>query len=285
MWQKAAYAFAGVTAVVILFLLGGRLMLESLERQLIYFPTRVRQDAPTPRIPGASVVEEVWLETADGERVHALYAEADAGLATLLFFHGNAGNLYDRLDNVAGLVAAGFAVLILDYRGYGKSEGHPSEPGLYEDGWAAYRYLTERRGVDPSRLVLFGRSLGSPVAVELGTREPVGAIILESAFTTARDLARVHYGWLPGALLRSLTHEFDSLAKVPRLRAPVLYVHGDADAIVPIEMGRRLHAAAPEPKGWYELQGAGHNDTLLVGGNEYYRFLTDFVRRYLARGG
>ncbi len=285
MWQKAAYAFAGVTAVVILFLLGGRLMLESLERQLIYFPTRVRQDAPTPRIPGASVVEEVWLETADGERVHALYAEADAGLATLLFFHGNAGNLYDRLDNVAGLVAAGFAVLILDYRGYGKSEGHPSEPGLYEDGWAAYRYLTERRGVDPSRLVLFGRSLGSPVAVELGTREPVGAIILESAFTTARDLARVHYGWLPGALFRALTHEFDSLAKVPRLRAPVLFVHGDADAIVPIEMGRRLHAAAPEPKGWYELQGAGHNDTLLVGGNEYYRFLTDFVRRYLARGG
>jgi fermentation-respiration switch protein FrsA (DUF1100 family) len=257
-------------------------MLEGLERYLIYFPTRVRQDAPTPRLPVASVVEEVWLEAADGVRVHGIYAGREDAFADLLFFHGNAGDLYDRLDNVALLVQAGFSVLIMDYRGYGKSEGVPSERALYDDGLLAYRYLTEQRSVDPSRLVLFGRSLGCTVVIELATQHPAGALILESAFTTAQDLARIHYGWLPGALLRSLTHEFDSLSKVLRLRAPVLYVHGDVDTIVPVQMGRRLYEATPEPKEWYEIQGAGHNDTLFVGGPGYIQRLVEFVRKHVA---
>lgn len=270
-----------------LFVIGGRLMLEALERHLIYFPTRVRQDAPTPRLAVASVVEEVWLEAADGVRVHGIYAGREDAFADLLFFHGNAGDLYDRLDNVALLVKAGFNVLIMDYRGYGKSEGVPSEQALYDDGLLAYRYLVDQRGVDPSRLVLFGRSLGCTVVIELATQQPAGALILESAFTTAQDLARVHYGWLPGALLRSLTHEFDSLSKVPRLRAPVLYVHGDVDTIVPIQMGRRLYEATPEPKEWYEIRGAGHNDTLFVGGGAYIERLVQFAQRYVrsAAGG
>ncbi len=103
----------------------------------------------------------------------------------------------------------------------------------------------------------------------------------ESAFTSAQELARIHYGFLPGMLLRSLSHEFDSLAKVPRLKAPVLYIHGDVDDIVPVSMGRRLFEASPEPKDWYEIRGAGHNDTLFIGDSAYFEQLTDFVKRYI----
>jgi fermentation-respiration switch protein FrsA (DUF1100 family) len=276
-----AYVAVGVVAAVVLFLLGGRLMLESLERQLIYFPTRVREDAPTPQVEGASRVEEVWLETPDGVRVHGIYATAAGAFADLLFFHGNAGDLYDRLDNVGMLVASGMNVLIMDYRGYGKSEGKPSEAALYEDGLLAYRYLTKERGVDPARLVIFGRSLGGTVAIELGTQVEAAALVVESSFTSAEELARLHYSFLPGVLLGQMTHKFDSISKVPDLRAPVLFIHGDSDAIVPVRMGRRLYEAAAEPKEWYEVRGADHNDMLVVGGADYFRRLVDFVRRYV----
>ncbi|MGD2152765.1 MAG: alpha/beta hydrolase [Gemmatimonadales bacterium] len=281
MGRRVAYAGVGVAAAIVLFLLGGRLMLESLERQLIYFPTRVREDAPTPQVEGASRVEEVWLETPDGVRVHGIYALAEGAFADLLFFHGNAGDLYDRLDNVSLLVTMGLNVLIMDYRGYGKSEGKPSEGALYEDGLLAYRYLTEERGVDRARLVIFGRSLGGTVAIELGTRQDAAVLVVESSFTSAEDLAKLHYSFLPGMLLGSMTHKFDSLSKVPNLRSPVLFIHGDADTIVPVRMGRRLYEAASEPKEWYEVRGADHNDMLMVGGADYFRRLVEFVRRYV----
>jgi fermentation-respiration switch protein FrsA (DUF1100 family) len=284
-WRKLLYFAAGVLVAALLFIIGGGLMLASLERQLIYFPTRVAKDAAPPRLPGASIVEEVWIDSGTGARVHGIYAGADDAFADLLFFHGNAGNLFDRLDNVALLVEFGFNVLIIDYRGYGKSDGEPSEQALYDDGLAAYRYLTERRGAVPGRLVLFGRSLGSAVAIELGARLPSAAVIAESAFTSALDLGKVHYGWLPGVLLRAMTHRFESLSKVPRLRAPVLFVHGDVDAIVPVEMGRSLYEASPEPKEWYNIRGAGHNDTLMVGGREYFSRLANFVRKHVPPEG
>ncbi len=284
-WRGAGYGLAGVAAAALLFIAGGRLMLEAIERRLIYFPTRADGDTPTPRIAGASAVEEVWLDAPDGVRLHGLYARAADAFADLLFFHGNAGNLYDRLDNVALLVASGISVLIVDYRGYGKSEGEPSEPALYADAALAYRHLTDEREVEPARLVVFGRSLGSAVAIDLAVREPVAALIAESAFTSARELGRLHYSWMPGLLLRAMSHEFDSLSKVRRLKAPALFVHGDRDTIVPIEMGRRLYEAAPEPKEWYEIRGAGHNDTVAVGGAEYMRRIVAFVRRHVGSAG
>lgn len=281
-WRKFLYVAASMLVATTLFIAGGRLMLSAIERQLIYFPTRTEHDAPTPRVAGASVVEEVWIEAAEGVRVHGIYAAAENAYADLLFFHGNAGNLYDRLDNVTLLVALGFNVLIMDYRGYGKSGGEPSEAALYEDGLAAYRYLIDEKGADPARLVLFGRSLGSTVAIELGSRQPAGVVIAESAFTSARELARLHYGLLPNLLLRVMTHQFDSLSKAPNLKAPVLYIHGDRDSIVPVEMGLRLYEASPEPKEWYPIRGAGHNDTLIVGGDEYFQRLAEFVRTHVA---
>lgn len=278
-WKLLATA-AGVLAAVILFWAGGELMLEGLERQLIYYPTRARSDMPTPPIPDVDRVEEVWLRAEDGVRIHGLQVGGGTDAVDLLFLHGNAGNLYDRLDNVAALARSGFRVLILDYRGYGKSEGRPAEGGLYRDADAAYRYLTEDRGVEPGRLVVFGRSLGSAVAIDLAAREPLGALIAESAFTSARAMARRHYWWIPDLVLRSMSHELDSLEKVARLEVPVLFAHGTHDRIVPIEMGRTLFDAAPQPKGWYEIPGAGHNDTWLTGGREYIERLTTFARRH-----
>ena len=274
----------GVVAAAVLFLIGGRLMLGALERQLIYFPSRVADDAPTPVLVGASRVEEVWVDTDDGVRIHGIYASRDEATADVLFFHGNAGNLYDRLDNVEMLVGSGFNVFIIDYRGYGKSEGAPSEEGLYADGLAALSYMTEKRGVALQRTLIFGRSLGSAVAIELGARFDVGAIVVESGFTSAQDLARVHYSWLPGVLRRSMTHRFESLSKASELRAPVLYVHGSADSIVPMRMGRELFDVSPEPKGWYEITGAGHNDTWFVGGRAYFDRLAGFAERHIAAG-
>ncbi len=288
LWRRGLYAVASILGAGLLFLVGGRLMLEVLEKQLIYFPSRIARDAPAPRIPSAMVVEEVWLATADGHRIHAIHATREGSFAELLFFHGNAGSLYDRADNVDGLVRSGFNVLILDYRGFGKSDGTPTEAGLYHDAVAAYDYLTQTREVDPGRLVLFGRSLGAAVAVELGTRDSmgaVGAVIVESGFTAAGQMARLHYAWIPGFVINAMTHKMDSLSKVERLRAPALFVHGSDDTIVPTQMGRRLFEASGEPKEWYEIARAGHNDTWLVGGAAYYRRLADFAKKHVGGEG
>ena len=281
MFGRILSVAVGALAAAALFIAGGRLMIRTLERQFIYFPTRVERSAPTPRIPGAAVVDEVWLRASDGARIHALDVRPETPLTDLLFLHGNAGSLYDRLDNVGRLASLGFRVLILDYRGYGKSGGRPSEAGLYRDADAAYAYLTEGRGVAPDRVVVFGRSLGSAVALDLAARRRVGAIIAESAFTSARDLARLHYAWIPNLLLNAMSHELDSQAKVRRLQAPVLFVHGLRDAIVPAALGRRLYDASPEPKAWYPIERAGHNDTWMIGGEAYFRRLVEFVREHV----
>lgn len=282
MGRKWIYGAAAIVAAGFFIHVGGRLILSAIERQFIFFPTRVARDLPTPALPAARVVEEVWLDSGGDAPVHGLYVGGRAALADLLFFHGNAGNLYDRLDNVEMLVQSGFNVLIIDYAGYGKSGGKPSERRMFADGEAAYRYLVDERGVAQDRLVIFGRSLGAAVAIEVASRNRCGAVIAESAFTSAEALGRLHYGWLPGFLLRGMTQRFDSLSKVGRLRSPVLFVHGGVDAIVPVEMGRRLYDASPEPKRWYEIVGAGHNDTVMVGGHEYIRQLVEFVREHVS---
>ena len=175
-------------------------------------------------------------------------------------------------------------MLIIDYRGYGRSEGSPTEKGLYADARAAYRYLVEEAGVDPRRLVVFGRSLGAAVAMELATSDTVGVLIAESAFASVEALARVHYGWIPDFILKSLSHEFDNIGKVSRLPVPVLFIHGDRDNIAPVDQGRQLFEAAPEPKEWLEIPGAGHNDTVPLGGDRYFQRITAFVQQHLGAG-
>ena len=221
--------------------------------------------------------EDVLVDTPDGVRIHGwLFPPPNVQAPLLLFCHGNAGNISHRLDNVQHLVRHGFGVFLFDYRGYGRSTGRPSEQGIYQDGRAAYAYLVNGRKIPADRIVLFGRSLGAAVAVEVALNHPVRCVILESAFTSTRAMAR-HMG--PFALLSPvLPAHFNNLEKIPRLEGPKLLVHGTADEIVPFSMGRALFEAAREPKTFLPLKGAGHNDTYVVGGERYFQALVEFAQ-------
>jgi fermentation-respiration switch protein FrsA (DUF1100 family) len=167
----------------------------------------------------------------------------------------------------------GLAQLLVDYRGYGRSQGRPSESGLFRDGQAMYA-ATSARGYCPEQVVLYGQSLGAAVAVELAGQRPAGAVILESPFLSLPTLARALYPWLPPLLVRS---RFDNAARIGQVRAPTLIVHGDRDDVVPVAHGQRLFELAPEPKRLVLIAGAGHNDLLLVGGEQYLAAWRQFL--------
>lgn len=253
-----------------------RLMLDS---QLIFFPTR--DITQTPADVGLHY-EDAWFTAADGARLHGWFipAAGDESSDTLLWFHGNAGNIGDRADNLLLLSRRlSVNVLIFDYRGYGNSNGKPSERGLYADGEAALAYLRARDDVDMTRLTLFGRSLGCAVAVELATRHPVKAVILESPFTSIDAMARRMRGRLTSLIPTSwlVRSKFDSLSKIGNINSPLMLLHGDRDDIVPIEMAHELFAAANAPKRFYPIHGAGHNDTVSIGGDAYFDALKEFI--------
>ena len=232
---------------------------------LLYFPSRPFDDQP--RNHGLAH-EDVEPRTADGERLHGWWIAATAAfrLGHLIHFHGNAGNVSHRLAEASALSAAGFDVLLFDYRGYGRSTGRPHEEGLYHDARAALAAVRERRGVDPSRIFYLGESLGGAVALALALERPPRGLVLQSTFTGIRDMARRHYALVPAFLIPDA---YPSLARISRLRAPLLVIHGERDLIVPFSHGQRLFAAAPEPKRWHPVAGAGHNDLLSVAGSGY----------------
>ncbi len=221
--------------------------------------------------------EEVFLTTEDGVRIHAFYVPAPrASSRAILFLHGNAGNASHRLPNASLLAGLGADVLLLDYRGYGASDGRPSEAGVYADARAGLAHLVGARGVPAERVVLFGRSLGGAVAVDLAQERALAGVILESTFSSLRRAARRAVGPLGGLLVAD---GFDSLAKIVRCRAPLLFFHGDRDEIVDFALGRELFEAAPAPKAFETLPGAGHNDTVERGGRAYLRRIADFLEQ------
>jgi fermentation-respiration switch protein FrsA (DUF1100 family) len=212
-----------------------------LERSFLYFPERVLVVTPTEV---GLVAEEVWLQAADGVRLHG-YWLSGRGERALIWYHGNAGNISHRLPNARLLMDHfGLDMLLVDYRGYGRSQGQPSEAGLYRDGLAMYAE-SRARGYRPEQVVLFGRSLGAAVALEVARQQPAGAVILETPFLSIPTLARTLYPWVPSILVRS---RFDNAAKVQQVLAPKLIVHGDQDEVVPLAHGQRLFELAPEPK-------------------------------------
>jgi len=232
------------------------------QRRLIYFPSR---DVPDPRALGFPQIEDARFTAEDGVALHGWFAPAAGAPRRLavLVSHGNAGNVAHRLHLLADLPAAGLDVLVYDYRGYGESEGSPSEAGLYRDGRAAQAWLLQRTGLPAARLVHFGESLGAAVSVELARAEPApGAVIVQSPFTSLADVAGEHYPLLPVRLL--LRDRYENAAKIGALRAPLLVLHGTDDSIVPLANGRALfERATAEPKRFVEVRGAGHNDLWL----------------------
>ncbi len=221
--------------------------------------------------------EDVWLITADGVRLHGWFLpnpRRRASPYTLLFLHGNAGNISHRSASIAIFAELGLDQLIIDYRGYGQSDGKPSETGLYRDAEAAWRWLTEARGVAPADVVVFGRSLGGAVATELAARVQPGALIVESSFTDVAAMARLHHPLLARSV--PLRYRLPSAEYLARVRSPVLVLHSPDDGIVPFAHGQALFAAAPGPKRFVELAG-GHNEGFLDSQPRYQAALADFL--------
>jgi uncharacterized protein len=243
----------------------------------IYLPMSVL--VTTPAAHGLPY-EEVWLMTEDGVRIHGWYlpapdgARPDGRAPTLLFLHGNAGNISHRIASLRIFHELGLAVLIIDYRGYGRSDGRPDEEGLYLDALAGWRHLRDERGIAAGDIVVFGRSLGAAVAAWLAARKQPAGVILEAGFTSAADLGREIYPWLPVRLL--LRAEYDTLSAVRSIDAPLLIVHSRDDEIVPFAHGRRLYEAAAGTRAMLELRG-GHNDGFVRSGAEYRDGLSRFL--------
>ncbi len=273
--KRLALSAARVLAVAVVLYVAVGLLAKytNVINQLIYFPESIIYQDPGDL---GLEFEDVYLTTSDGVRIHGWFVPGSGG-PTLLWFHGNGGNISHRVDNIAGLNRRlGVGILIIDYRGYGLSEGSPNEQGTYLDAEAAVAHALSRPDVDPERVVLFGRSLGCAVAAEMALQHDVYAVVLESPFTSISGMARRAYPFLPGLGLL-VGNMYDTLGKTARIDAPVMVLHGDSDEIVPFEMGREVFEAATEPKRFYRIRGAGHNDTYAVGGAPYLDALGSFL--------
>ena len=243
-----------------------------IEKRFIFFPERELVGSPAEL---GLRYEEVHFPAGDGVRLHGWFVPGDRDI-TWIWFHGNAGNISHRLENLALLnQRLGVNILLFDYRGYGRSEGDISEKGTYLDAKGALEYLHTRGDVDPHRIVYYGRSLGSAVAVWLAAEHAPLGTILESPFSSVRDMAKAAYPGLPLHLL--VRTRYDSLSLMPSVSSPVLILHGDRDDIVPISQARKLYEAAREPKSFYTISGAAHNDTYITGGEPYFDALKVFL--------
>lgn len=257
----AAAVYGGLCLAIFLF-----------QARLVFLPSRTV--AATPARIGLDF-EEVWLNAADGVRIHGWYVPHPRARGTLLFFHGNAGNIGDRLESLGIFHRLGLNTLIIDYHGYGKSGGSTGEAESYRDAEVAWRHLVDTRRIPPKSIVLFGRSMGGAVAAWLAARVAPAGLILESTFTSIPDMAAKVYPFFPVRLLARI--RLDAKASLAGVRAPVLVIHSADDEIVPLAQGRALFDAAPEPKSFLELRG-GHNDGFLVSREIYLAGLSGFIQ-------
>jgi len=249
------------------------MILEYSEKGVVFFPDPCLIGTPADY---NLQYEEVWFTAADGVKLHGWWVPK-AGAPVLVWFHGNAGNISHRLDNIKLLHGlAGVQIFIFDYREYGRSQGRISREGTFKDAAAAYRYVAETRGIPGQEIILFGRSLGSALATDLAIKVPCRCLIIESPFTNSSDMAKLFapflFDWRPSI-------PYDNLGKIDKVKAPVMVIHGEQDEIIPVDMGRRVFAAAPEPKDLYIIPRAHHNDTYMVGGEAYFQRLRDFIHR------
>ncbi len=277
-WVRFAISAIAIWATIIITMV-------IFEESLIFFPDRYPGgfwDVEAVARGSGTSVEDCFFPTSDGKRLHAWWCRprtaGGGGQPTtemvLLWFHGNAGNLSQRSELMFALAGIPAQVFIVDYRGYGRSEGRPSENGLLRDARASWRYLREDGGVDAERIVIFGKSLGGAVAVDLAEEVTPAGLIVESSFVSVPDMASHHYPFVPRWMIRT---KLDSRSKIGGVKCPVMVIHSRADEIVPYEHGRLLFDAAPADKRFYEVENAGHNELWLVGGEEYFSALRGFL--------
>jgi uncharacterized protein len=274
-WTGGLRATLRVAILLLLAYMGFALMLYALQSRMLYFPTR--EIAATPADAGLPY-EELRLTASDGVRLQAWHVPAPEARGHVLFLHGNGGNLSHRLHSLRDFHEMGYSVLLLSYRGYGLSEGRPSEEGTYLDAAAAWSWLVDERGIAPQRIALFGRSLGGAVAAHQAARTTPGALILESTFTSVPDLASELYPFLPVRLIARF--RYDTAALLPRIEAPLLVIHGRGDEIIPFAHGERLFDRARGTKEFLELEG-GHNEGWVLTGERYRAAIRDFLDRHV----
>jgi len=246
--------------------------------RMVYFPQTARTLDPSPQSYGLSF-ESLTLKTEDGESIHGWWVPASEAQGVVLFLHGNAGTIAARLAYVRMFHRMAYSALMIDYRGYGRSSGTPSETGTYSDALAAWKHLRESLGIPAGRIAVFGESLGGGVATWLAAREHPGALILLSTFTSIPDLGAELYPFLPVRWLSRI--HYDSLARIKAgMPTPLLVAHSPGDEIVPYAHGKRLYAAAAGPKQFLELEGA-HNEASLHSRRAWEEALSSFLRQHL----
>ncbi len=260
----AAIAYAAILLFVFLY-----------QPRLVYFPQVERELTATPRAAGLDY-EEVMLQTADGIKLHGWWVPVRQPRGAVLIMHGNAGNISHRIGYLTMFSRLGYSVLVFDYRGYGKSDGHPDEEGTYRDAEAAWQHLTVARKVPVRDIVMVGESLGGGIATWLALKHPPRALVLASTFTSVPDLGAQIYPWLPVHWLARIRYE--NLARIGQIDAPVMIAHSRDDDVIPFTHGEALFAAAREPKEMLVLAG-GHNEGFIFARDTWINAVAGFLER------
>ncbi len=249
-----------------------RLLVPHIQRQLMYYPDTVRTDPATVNLER---VEERVLETSDGNRVVTWYGKAPPGAPTILYFHGNGGSLETRSERVRKYMAHGLGIFMMTWRGFGGSTGQPSEAANVADALLAYDTLAKE--VDPKDIIVYGESLGTGVAVQVAGQRRVAGLVLDAPYTSMVDLAALHYPYIPGRWF--MTDRYETRAHIAKVSAPLLILQGEADDVIPVEMGREVFELAPGPKTIRTFPGAGHSDHYLFGSYDaLYAWITALRR-------
>ena len=251
--------------------------LKYFERKGIYYPTKEIEFTPAE---AGLKYEDIFFNTGDGLRLNGWFVASENPRGTLLFCHGNAGNISHRVEIIKIFNGLNLNVFIFDYRGYGKSRGRPFENGLYQDVRAAYKYLLTRKDVNKDAIVIYGKSIGANVAIDLISEFKAACLVSESGFTSAYDMARRLFPYMPVKWM--ITVKYDALEKIKNILIPKLIIHSEDDEIIPFEMGKRLFEAAPQPKEFYQMRG-GHNEAVFMAGEEYRIRINNFLSRYLKK--
>lgn len=271
---KMWHLFSSFIFIIFFVFIGLAVILYFFQSHLIYYPQA--EIMATPKSINLSY-QAVSFAAEDGVKLSGWFIPARRPRGVVLFCHGNAGNISHRLDSIQVFNHLGLSVFIFDYRGYGQSEGKPTEKGTYLDAEAAWRYLVEERQVAPAEIIIFGRSLGGAIAAHLAQRHTPKALILESSFTSIRDMAAVIYPFLPVRLL--VRFHYHTIAYLKEVNCPLLIIHSPDDDLIPFRQGRRLFEAAGEPKEFLEISGS-HNEGFLQSAKGYEKGLAKFMAKF-----
>lgn len=272
--QIRRYTLASLAAAGVAGALG--VLRARFQHSHMFTPTRYPEGEWDPARQGL-VYRDVWFDSEPGVRLHGWWIEHGAPRATVLYCHGNAGSLGSRVEIFRYFQRLKVNVFAFDYRGYGRSDGRPSEQGVLADARAAHDILISEIEESPERILLFGHSLGGAIAIDCALHRPGAGLVVQSSFTNVREMARARFPGLPLHLVAR--NHFRSVDKVAKLEMPKLFIHGTADETIPVSLGRRLFEQAAAPKEWYEVPHAGHNDVPLHGGLRYLWKLISFAKR------